>query len=154
MRDIRDITQLICNPDKFLEEAIARDQIKNKDFYITLIHESQKARQQAFLSIFVATVIGFLAAQVLKYKLGILLPTSWLPYFKLASVSILGFAALNRLKDPKSFDGTTLIEKTNTNLFKFLYCFGFGLGIFTLSQEIPIPESVISTLEMTNMQSF
>lgn len=152
MKQLRDITQLVCHSDKFLQEALKRDGTKNEDFYNNLIGDSVKARKEALCLIFIAAVIGFFIAQIVKYTCGI--PSSYVSCFKFASALILGFAVLNCLKDPKSFDGTTLVEKTNTNLFKLLYSFGFGLNIFTLSLDISVPESIISTLEMAKMQSF
>ncbi len=146
MRQVQDVILLLCDSDKFLNEVLERDkkldiqekrdgQEERREFYNHLISEAEKGRKEALYLILVSTSISFLCALLIKCGCDIFFPQS-IPFIKwcirFASFGVLAFATLNRLKDPKSFDGDTLVEKTNTNLFKFLFCFGFGLNIFTL----------------------
>ncbi|KYC34901.1 hypothetical protein WA1_50210 [Scytonema hofmannii PCC 7110] len=80
--------------------------------------------------------VSFFASKIL----GEIYPKSVLRFL---SFNILAVATLYRLKERKTVDGTTQIEKTYIDLFQVLYYIGFSLSIFTLSLDLPTPEPVV-----------
>ncbi|MFL9456201.1 MULTISPECIES: hypothetical protein [Nostocales] len=106
------------------------------------IIQTRDNSSKTLIRIFLVTLVSFTLAQVLGRKLPYLKEESVKAYLKLASVFIFGFATLNRLTEIKYFDGTGWLDKTNTSFFKLLYFTGFGLGIFALSLDNSIQNSI------------
>ncbi|MFL9458401.1 hypothetical protein AB0756_39770 [Tolypothrix campylonemoides VB511288_2] len=139
----QDIFNLIFLEEDFLEQALERDyksdelqtdekQKKKRDFYKGLIRDSKKARSEArhfvLISVIPALIITIWIKSTVKSEI------CWLEIvIKFFSISLVAFATLNRIKEPKSFDGNTLIEITNTNLFKLLYCPSFAITLVTIT---------------------
>ncbi|MBW4451064.1 MAG: hypothetical protein KME38_30705 [Spirirestis rafaelensis WJT71-NPBG6] len=61
---------------------------------------------------------------------------------KIFSYIILAFATLNRLQEAKFFDGTTLIEKTSKNLFKYIFCLGLTVNVLILTLDTFLKKSL------------
>lgn len=154
--ELQDVYNLLFQKDDFLEKAVERDtkreieekrsgelneegrrQLKEntRKCYEDMISKAEKGRYETLHWVIVSAWSGFSSALLVKCGCDIFFPW-FIPYTKfgarLASFLILAFATLNRLKEPKLFDGDSLIEETNTNFFKFIFCLGFSLNIFSL----------------------
>lgn len=110
------------NKEEYLEEAEKRINKKRAGFIVS------------FLVVFVVVSLGFGAATLTNYYTN--LPASVVLIIRVISISIVAWSVLSRLGyESETWKGQTLLERTSLFSFKFFYCLGLFLAVWSLLIE-------------------
>ncbi|WP_341532370.1 hypothetical protein WKK05_41755 (plasmid) [Nostoc sp. UHCC 0302] len=152
MSQLKDVYELLFRPKAFLRRDVAKELSKNnfeifpaekrKDFYSKKEEEIKQGRKNEIkqsrkdLCITILCSIGLLIIPLFVRWLlhGQLKAISATTIFELFTLVIPGVASFKKSKDSKTFDGDTLLEKTNNFLFYLIVgiCIIFNIFLKTI----------------------